>query len=478
MFEFFNKMFFTSNKVKAQNNVKRNTAGTFNYLFNDPSTPDLKGIVDIPKWNKPNAGFNVRDINARGERGRMAMQTYTALAITANYVQRKLEKKFNRWAATRALAVYPEAGRQFNAYYDRRSLRFFWDYDKVMKKNVYTADSVDIVAHELGHAILDAIRPDFWNMQAIEIWSFHESWADIVAILGIMQQDAVIEYALNETNGNMNKSNVISKLAEEMGEAIYNFTKGRGGRKRGELRNAINDFMYVTPEKLPSNAPHNKLAAECHSFGRVFLGAWYEIMVNIYNQNKSKMDNKKALIKARDVSAYLFLNAIRHAPANARFYNGFARAMIFVDKANGNKYNKILNDVFKSRKLLRHRVKALSNVKFEDIKLNKNDRVLSGKNKDIKAVVKSENKVMKLSDHFGLRAQGNNPLYDAEIEVPSETYMEFNEEGNIVDEVKVSERQTINAARECIKYLHKENMVGDESMFNIENGKLVRKYIE
>ena len=117
------------------------------------------------------------------------------------------------------------------------------------------------MAHELGHAILDAMRPDFWSVQALEIWSFHEAFADITAILSLMQHDEILDRALYETKGDLSKPNVISRLAEEMGDIIYEITRGRGGMKPGALRNATNKFRYIHPSKLPKNAPNNKLGS-------------------------------------------------------------------------------------------------------------------------------------------------------------------------------------------------------------------------
>jgi hypothetical protein len=96
-------------------------------------------------------------------------------------------KKFpGRWAATNTLNVYPAAGQDLNAFYDRNSLKFFYALDPVVKKNIYTSDSSDVVSHETGHALLDSIRPDFWNVQSYEVWALHESFGDIISILNII----------------------------------------------------------------------------------------------------------------------------------------------------------------------------------------------------------------------------------------------------------------------------------------------------
>lgn len=52
--------------------------------------------------------------------------------------------------APRYLRVRPEVGKDFNAFYDGGQLAFFFDRDPVTKNVVFTANSADIVSHELG----------------------------------------------------------------------------------------------------------------------------------------------------------------------------------------------------------------------------------------------------------------------------------------------------------------------------------------
>ena len=61
------------------------------------------------------------------------------------------------------LIVVPHAGYGENAYYDRasKSLQFYW-FDGE-KGRVFTCLSSDIVNHEFGHAVLDGLRPYFYE---------------------------------------------------------------------------------------------------------------------------------------------------------------------------------------------------------------------------------------------------------------------------------------------------------------------------
>jgi Zn-dependent metalloprotease len=43
---------------------------------------------------------------------------------------------------------------------------------------VYTCRSFDIVAHEAGHAYLDALKPSWWGYDG-QTGAFHESFGDL-----------------------------------------------------------------------------------------------------------------------------------------------------------------------------------------------------------------------------------------------------------------------------------------------------------
>src|SRR5690606_12681293 len=154
--------------------------------------------VKYPDKNRLSFLVNGHVSNPKTEQQQRAANVYITIGQSVNYFQERAKTPVRRWAATNQLSVVPVAGNMLTAYYDRTSLKFFFELNPSNMKVVYTADSTDIVAHELGHALLDAMRPDFWSIQALEIWSFHEAFADISAIMSIMQYDVILERALAE----------------------------------------------------------------------------------------------------------------------------------------------------------------------------------------------------------------------------------------------------------------------------------------
>lgn len=441
------------------------------YIYNDPTTKDL--IAPVTLKRKPtNMKFKINGYT--GKQGQLFSKQHQAacchytMTNAINLFNSVVEKPVRKWAATNTLIVQPRAGVQLNAYYDRIALRFFYATDPVTKKEVFAINSTDVVAHELGHAILDAVRPDLFNLQSMEVWAFHEAFGDIHAIINAFQHDIVIDYVLKETDNDLSKSNVVTRLAEEMGAAIFHMTRGRMGHSVGFLRNAVNEFKYTTPEKLPRDGKDNQLTSECHSFSRVFTGAWYDILVAIYNQEVENMTPKEALVKARDVMTQYSFRSLRLAPATIRFYDAMAKAMLAIDKTNGYAYNKIMNQVFLKRRILRKAVKPMVALDWEVYKASVNGSEEVIEKKDAVAAVRS-----KKIECLPL------PEYMVNVETPADSYYEFDKKGKCVDIITNSAEELIDHATFCVGYLKTHDMIRPDKQapFEIDkDGNLVRSH--
>lgn len=332
------KLFFSSGKDKAVKVVKKLTV---QYL-NDPSTPDLKQSVYLPANNFMKLSVNKMTTTGGSVVGTVQWQAenaYINLVNCLNSFQKYFPANVKRWAATSVLRIFPRAGYDANAYYDRSSLKFFYFNSYVDKKMIYTIESSDIVTHELGHAILDAIRPDFWSAAAFEVGAFHESFGDLNALLSVLQYDMVLNKILQTTGGNLRQNNFVSQLAEQFGTSL--------GISFG-LRNAFNQVLYENPATLPVDG--DGLTMEVHSFSVVWTGAFYDVFVSIFEKlGKSKAN----LILARDIVTKLLFEAITKVPVSVKFFNSLAKCMIDADKKfYAGAYSSILTTVFKKRNIL------------------------------------------------------------------------------------------------------------------------------
>jgi hypothetical protein len=240
----------------------------------------------------------------------------------------------------------------FNAFYDRQGLHFF--HGSADSTVVFSGESPDVVTHELGHAILDAVRPQLFDSMAQEVAAFHEFFGDASAILSALQLEPVRDGILAETNGNLDRSSRISRLAEQLGWAIRQIRADLVDPDC--LRNASNSFFYADPIGLPPSAPASQLSSEPHSFSRVFAGAFLEILAGMFSAHGG--GNSAALLEVSRDLGQLLVDGIVGAPVVTSYMSQVAAHMIEADIARSSgKYRDALKAGF-----VRHGILSLQAV--------------------------------------------------------------------------------------------------------------------
>lgn len=429
------------------------------YLPNDSTTPTLLELIDVPTLPTPCPPFSV--VGWTGISGlpgtpqHQAALVYTTIAIALNLIQTKVTKPLEKWAAIPKLVAYPRAGNQLNAYYDRSALKFFYNLDNVTKKVVFACESSDVVSHELGHAILDALRPDLWNTASLEIFAFHEAFGDIMSVATIMEHSGAIEFMLKETNGDLRKPNLASRVAEEMGQAIYHETSGRAG-KIDCLRNAVNSYTYVNPDTLPNSGAG--LIKEPHSFSQVFTAAWYDCFVELYMKliSEDKLQAAVAMKKARDLALTFLLKGVLIANSVHEFYASVAKGMLAIASTEENgRWSTLIRNVFEARKITTP-VSTVSHIDAFGLFDTRNlDPTIEGH----KAHIKMSNSIVGHS----------NLIVDIPAFALGMNAIDMNNKNNVIN-------QTVKA----VEFVHSHKMVGrpeENLMFFVANGKLRRNYV-
>lgn len=259
------------------------------------------------------------------------------------------------WEMGKVLPVIPRAGSDLNAYYDREALKFFYYVDDLTKRTLYTCESSDVASHECGHAVLDAHHPDYWSSLHPETGAFHEAFGDITALLTTLQFAEVREQMLKETGGDLRQSSNVTRLAEQLGKALYT-TMGKSVSGAASLRDLVNTFRYQETWDLPAKASITRLSSESHSFSRVFSGAFYQILVGIYEQKQqadAKLSAEDALIQARDDAGKLMATALMLAPPGDAVFRVIATSMFKAEQQlfQGT-YFEILKRVLAMRRIL------------------------------------------------------------------------------------------------------------------------------
>jgi len=242
------------------------------------------------------------------------------------------DHKWNSAITGSVLPVKLDEGVDLNAYYDRVALNFF--HAAVGDRVVYSGESPDVVCHEFGHAVLDAIRPQLWDVASFEPPAFHESFGDMSAILTALQLPSVRIAVLSETSDELYRSSRLSRLAEQLGWAIRQ--KWPDQVEPDCLRNAVNSLFYQAPDGLPTSAPSKQLSSEPHSFSRVFTGAFMETLALMFT-NCGDLSEAALQHVSLDLGKIL-LGAIAHAPVVPEYFSQIGAHMIALATAKSERY--------------------------------------------------------------------------------------------------------------------------------------------
>jgi len=251
-----------------------------------------------------------------------------ALRRTADFWG-KIVPTGTKWEVGATLGVILDDGVDLNAFYtrgdfqDAAGLHFF--HEAVKGHTYFSGESPDVCCHEMGHAVLDAIRPQLFDAQTIEAAAFHEAFGDMSAMLSDLQVPSFRQEVIAETGGSLNRSSRLSRLAEQLGAAIR--IQHPDAVDADSLRNASNSFFYKDPQTLPPSAPANQLSSEPHSFSRVFSGAFLDILAAMFKL-QSASPSADDLLKASQDLGKLLVNSILTAPIVPDYYSQVAAHMV------------------------------------------------------------------------------------------------------------------------------------------------------
>ena len=176
-----------------------------------------------------------------------------------------------RWAFDGSqLLVVPRAGEWGNAFYEResRSLQLFY-VKPDSRHTIYACHSMDILAHETAHAVLDGIAPDLYDSLLPESLALHEAVADLTTLLMAFSSRKLAEHVLEQTGGSITTPSAFTEIAEQFGAAIHPGQEG--------LRNLFNNRTM-----------RNVDTGEPHALSEVLSGALYRVMVRIHERAQDR----------------------------------------------------------------------------------------------------------------------------------------------------------------------------------------------
>jgi len=326
-----------------------------------PTTTKVKGVQTGPSTERaslsgtrlePKDGKYVYDPS---DKDYVAAATLATVAKTVEVMEKAYGSKIPWAFRSEKIRVYPDAGKDFNAYYSRQagSLNFFHDTDPKTNQVVFSGKSGEVVSHEVGHAMLDGIRPDYLGTWGTDPGGFHESFGDIMGMLMALQDDKSVEVIARQTGGDLSKQNSLAHTGEELGAAINN-SVGKNVTGGSYVRNAINKFTWQDPSTLPDRGGPDQLGSEVHSWSRLWTGAFYDVLKGMVSQNMAAgMTPEKALKAAGEENLQMYGHLLKEAPRGEFTYQQMANTLLKVDsKHMGGKNQALLRQVYTDRKIL------------------------------------------------------------------------------------------------------------------------------
>ena len=246
---------------------------------------------------------------------------------------RKIPWAWNTGGNTDVIKAYPDAGVTPNAFYSRgqKALKFFHFTPNGSSEAVFLCRSLDIVAHEAGHAILDGLKPGWLGVGNVpQTGGLHEAFGDLSAIFLALSQLDQVEALVALTKADLHDRNFLAEVGEQFGGAI--------GRPAG-LRNADNNLRL------------SDVSNEVHAISQVFTGAIYDVLADIFNFEKRRQRRTKEpahiLLDVAQHLCSLLLRAILQTGNSGVTFADVANKMRAISAAD--------NDPVAYRLFIRHR---------------------------------------------------------------------------------------------------------------------------
>jgi hypothetical protein len=248
-----------------------------------------KNVLTPPAiWDRDNSCYVAADGKTVLDRKTKDLYQYHQLSVWAN-VQNTLEffesgsglgRRISWGFEGNRLTIVPHAGNGENAYYDRgsKSLQLYWFESD--KGTVFTCLSSDIVNHEFGHAVLDGLRPHYYESVGAQTAAFHEFFGDLTAILMAFNNNAFRRIVLKERYGMLLDAELLAGLAQQFGRATQNAPYLRSGLNKKTMKSLADTL-------------------EPHALSEVMTGAMFDILMGIFAKHqknevkRAKADGKK-----------------------------------------------------------------------------------------------------------------------------------------------------------------------------------------
>lgn len=302
--------------------------GSSKFTVRDADAVD-RLLFESPDWSDPGLGLAYADFTRQPlERPIIQNAQFHQVNVfaVAGHTLRSFEEALGReitWRHGGPLVLRPHAFEGANAYYDgwSPSLNFGYFTSPFRAETVWTCLSHDIVAHELGHAVLDSFRPLWLYSQELDVPALHESIGDLLALFAALEHPPVVERIFSESGGDMRRPTLVSGLAEEFGIGV-------SGSGTAYLRSALDGPPYADADKEP------------HARSTVWMAAMYDVLAGLVDAvlaadqegRQAGADFALAVVTATRRLRRMLLRALSYAPPTGITMPTLARVVYEADE--------------------------------------------------------------------------------------------------------------------------------------------------
>lgn len=273
------------------------------------------------------------------------------------------------WAFPKGrLTIYPHAELVDNACYSREEGCLYFGYYhtqvKGRKTAVYTCLSHDTITHELGHAVLDGLKPLYNEVSSPDVAGFHEFFGDALAMTSALTLQDVVVSVAGRAPKTISGRTLVSDIASEFGSTYP-------GSEQPFLRSASN--------KLTMDDVRGDLSE--HARSEVLTGAFYDLLQHLYvaelRRQKKQYTHRKpghmsvaALFNAANYTSRMMLRGVDYCPPAGLTYLDYARAVLRADEAayptDPRGYREIASKVFLKRRIAKKKSDLLPGIELRN----------------------------------------------------------------------------------------------------------------
>ena len=309
------------------------------FIANDPQSSHPDARIIAPHPGRPDnvagitftAGFPEAEYPV-GTDEFLYWQCREAVFRTLDAIE-ALNGPLTRWFGNQSKIKlnHKASGNTPNAFYNRFSLLFY--AFSTNTRSYYSGASTDVVAHETGHGFLDAIKPEIKDNSIAECDAFHEAFGDCVSILTSLADRQIREQLLGAT-ADLRAANFVETTTEDLSDGIRQGIEegllSNSRRNGASPRRALNTFQWTPFLNLPANGDAGELIGQIHSFGQIFSGCFWDLLLNIFAALPG--DDEAALGAAAQTAGRLLIAGALEAPLTSRYFREVGQAMVAADR--------------------------------------------------------------------------------------------------------------------------------------------------